>query len=158
MTEQYLDGITPWDVYTPRLRARLLESNLGADVPVLFVHGNVASSRFFEETLVALPSPYRGLAPDLRGFDGSEGKPVDATRGLRDFSDDLHDLVKVPRGADRPEDPLSRMVDGRRRSHAVRHRLPPGSHLAYADQPYVALRDGRDERSRRAERGKLCAR
>jgi pimeloyl-ACP methyl ester carboxylesterase len=37
-------------------------------VPVLLVHGNVASSLFFEETLAALPPYYLGLAPDLRGF------------------------------------------------------------------------------------------
>ena len=62
---------------------------------MLFVHGNASSSRFFEETLAALASlgRYRGLAPDLRGFGGSETKPLDATRGLADFSDDLRALV-----------------------------------------------------------------
>jgi pimeloyl-ACP methyl ester carboxylesterase len=64
-------------------------------VPVLFVHGNVASSLFFEETLAALPPYYRGLAPDLRGFGRSEPKPVDATRGMRDLSDDLYELMKA---------------------------------------------------------------
>jgi pimeloyl-ACP methyl ester carboxylesterase len=59
----------------------------------LFVHGNVASSRFFEETLASLPPYYRGLAPDLRSFGRSEPKAVDATRGLRDLSDDLYDLM-----------------------------------------------------------------
>jgi pimeloyl-ACP methyl ester carboxylesterase len=64
-------------------------------VPVLFVHGNVASSRFFEETLTALPPYYRGLAVDLRGFGRSEPKRVDATRGMRDLSEDLYELVKA---------------------------------------------------------------
>jgi pimeloyl-ACP methyl ester carboxylesterase len=77
------------------LTTHLLESGPEEGVPVLFVHGNVASSRFFEETLAALPPCYRGLAPDLRGFGRSEPKPVDAARGMRDLSDDLCDLLKT---------------------------------------------------------------
>ena len=87
------DGINLRDVDAPRLRTHLLESGPEDGVPVLFVHGNVASSVFFEETLVAIPPGYRGLAPDLRGFGKSEPRPVDATRGLRDLSDDLYDLM-----------------------------------------------------------------
>ena len=88
-------GIGPREVSTPRLRTHLLESGPEEGVPVLFVHGNVASSLFFEETLAALPPYYRGLAPDLRGFGRSEPKPVDATRGMRDLSDDLYELMKA---------------------------------------------------------------
>ena len=90
-----LDGIGSREVSTPRLRTHLLESGPEEGVPVLFVHGNVASSRFFEETLAALPPYYRGPAPDLRGFGRSEPKPVDASRGMRDLSDDLRDLIKA---------------------------------------------------------------
>jgi pimeloyl-ACP methyl ester carboxylesterase len=88
-------GIGSREVSTPRMRTHLLESGPEDGVPVLFVHGNVASSRFFEETLAAIPPGYRGLAPDLRGFGGSEPKPVDATRGMRDLSEDLYDLVRT---------------------------------------------------------------
>jgi pimeloyl-ACP methyl ester carboxylesterase len=89
------DGISSREVSTPRLTTHLLESGPEEGVPVFFVHGNVASSRFFEETLAALPPRYRGLAPDLRGFGRSEPKPVDATRAMRDLSDDLYDLMKT---------------------------------------------------------------
>jgi pimeloyl-ACP methyl ester carboxylesterase len=89
------DGIDSREVSTPRLRTHLLESGPQEGVPVLFVHGNVASSRFFEETMTALPPNCRGLAPDLRGFGRSEPKPVDATRGMRDLSDDLRDLMRA---------------------------------------------------------------
>jgi pimeloyl-ACP methyl ester carboxylesterase len=89
------DGISSRDVSTPRLTTHLLVSGPEAGVPILFVHGNVASSRFFEETLAALPPHYRGLAPDLRGFGRSDPKPVDATRGMRDLSDDLYDLMRA---------------------------------------------------------------
>ena len=80
---------------TLRLRTHLLTGGTEGGEPVFFAHGNVSSSRFFEETLAALPNEagYRGLAPDLRGFGGSETKPLDATRGLGDFSDDLYALA-----------------------------------------------------------------
>jgi pimeloyl-ACP methyl ester carboxylesterase len=89
-----LEGVTSEVIPTPRLRTRMLSSGSENGAPVLFVHGNASDSRFFEEILAALPSRYRGLAPDLRGFGGSETKPLDATRGLRDFSDDLRALVE----------------------------------------------------------------
>jgi pimeloyl-ACP methyl ester carboxylesterase len=90
-----LEGVAARTVNTPRLRTRLLSGGAVGGAPVFFVHGNVSSSRFFEETLAALPSEtgYWGLAPDLRGFGGSETKPLDATRGLGDFSDDLYALA-----------------------------------------------------------------
>jgi pimeloyl-ACP methyl ester carboxylesterase len=90
-----LQGVSAAIVDTPRLRTHLLTGGIAGGEPVCFVHGNVSSSRFFEETLAALPSEagYWGLAPDLRGFGGSETKPVDATRGLGDFSDDLYALA-----------------------------------------------------------------
>lgn len=88
-----LEGVATRTVETPRLATHLLESGPEHGEPVFFVHGNVSSSRFFEETLSALPARYRGLAPDLRGFGDSETKPLDATRGLRDFSEDLRALA-----------------------------------------------------------------
>ena len=87
------EGVIARTVETPRLATYLLESGPESGVPVVFVHGNVSSSLFFDETLAALTDRYRGLAPDLRGFGGSGTRPLDATRGLRDFSDDLRALV-----------------------------------------------------------------
>jgi pimeloyl-ACP methyl ester carboxylesterase len=90
-----LEGVTAEIVNTPRLGTHLLAGGAEGGAPVLFVHGNTSSSRFFEQTLAALPpdAGYWGLAPDLRGFGGSEPKPLDATRGLGDFSDDLYALA-----------------------------------------------------------------
>jgi pimeloyl-ACP methyl ester carboxylesterase len=96
MRKRELSGaITSREVSTPRLTTYLLQSGPDEGAPILFVHGNVASSRFFEETLAALPLYYRGLAPDLRGFGRSDPKPVDAARGMRDLSDDLYELMKA---------------------------------------------------------------
>lgn len=78
---------------TPRLQMAYREAGRpGAEVLVL-IHGNVSSSRFFEETLESLPGNFHLIAPDMRGFGESEAKAIDATRGLRDFSDDVHQLL-----------------------------------------------------------------
>jgi hypothetical protein len=61
--QELLDGISSRGVSTPRLSTHLLESRPEDGPPVLFVHGNVASSRFFEETPASFPPYYRGLAP-----------------------------------------------------------------------------------------------
>ncbi len=87
-----LDGITATAVPTGRLTMNVL-SVREAGEPVLFVHGNVSSSLFWQTTMLALPSPYRPLAVDLRGFGDTEPLPVDATRGVRDYSDDVASLV-----------------------------------------------------------------
>lgn len=91
-----LPGIASLKVSTSRLQTHLLASGPTDGEPVLFVHGNVSSGRFFEETLASMPSRYRCLAPDLRGYGDSERAPIDATRGLRDFSEDLLSLLDSP--------------------------------------------------------------
>ncbi|MBA2410301.1 MAG: alpha/beta hydrolase [Gammaproteobacteria bacterium] len=90
-----LKGVAAKTVDTLRLRTHVLTGGAEGGAPILFVHGNASSSRFFEETLAALPGDgsYWGLAPDLRGYGDSETKPLDATRGVADFSDDLHALA-----------------------------------------------------------------
>src|SRR5215218_845542 len=89
------EGVNSEVVVTPRLETHLLTSGPEDGIPILFVHGNASSSRFFGETLEALAPRYRGLAPDLRGFGDSEAKPLDATRGLGDFSNDLYALAQT---------------------------------------------------------------
>jgi pimeloyl-ACP methyl ester carboxylesterase len=90
-----LPGVSARNVATSRLQTYLLEAGSSTGTPVVFVHGNASSSRFFEETLASLDPKYHALAPDLRGFGASEAAGIDATRGLRDFSDDLYALVSA---------------------------------------------------------------
>ncbi|SEN34625.1 alpha/beta fold hydrolase [Cryobacterium luteum] len=96
------DGITARSVLTPRLRAGVLERSATASptVTVVFVHGNVSSSLFWQPLMLALPECVRALAIDLRGFGSSATLPVDATRGLADYSDDVT-AVLVELGVDR---------------------------------------------------------
>jgi pimeloyl-ACP methyl ester carboxylesterase len=86
-----LDGITARRVPTSRLTVNVLEraGESGTGAPIVLVHGNVSSAAFWQELMLALPADHPVYAVDLRGFGDTETKPVDATRGLRDFSDDL---------------------------------------------------------------------
>ncbi|MFD5113295.1 alpha/beta fold hydrolase [Streptomyces sp. NPDC058391] len=69
--------------------------------PVVLIHGNVSSSVFWHDTMRDLPERYRPIAPDLRGFGSTDPLPVDATRGVRDYSDDLAALFDAL-GVERP--------------------------------------------------------
>lgn len=60
---------------------------------VVLIHGNLSSSLIWEDFMPKIPSEFDVVAPDLRGFGESGRKPVDATRGLRDFSDDILQLM-----------------------------------------------------------------
>lgn len=84
-----LPGITSTRVATPRLTSHVLTSGPDDGTPVLFVHGNASSSTFWEETMLALPSGYRAIAPDLRGYGDTDDVLIDATRGVGDWVDDL---------------------------------------------------------------------
>ena len=88
------DGIRSRVVETPGLNVAVLERE--GDDPqtppertVVLIHGNASSSVFWQEIMQDLPSDLRVIAIDLRGFGGTEHAPVDATRGVRDFSDDV---------------------------------------------------------------------
>jgi pimeloyl-ACP methyl ester carboxylesterase len=86
-------GISSRLIETPRLKMHVLFSGAEDGVPVLFVHGNASSATYWEETMLALPAGYRGIAPDLRGYGDTEDKLIDATRGYGDWADDLLGLA-----------------------------------------------------------------
>lgn len=89
-------GVDSRTVPTARLETHLLESSEAAsDDTVVFLHGNVSSSRFFDHVLADVPDEYRAIAPDLRGYGDSETKPVDATNGVGDFVADLRALFEA---------------------------------------------------------------
>ncbi|PZF96954.1 alpha/beta hydrolase [Micromonospora deserti] len=62
-------------------------------VPVLLIHGNCSSALFWDPLVRRLPATLRVVAPDLRGYGDTETAPVDATRGLTDFADDVAALL-----------------------------------------------------------------
>ncbi len=96
MTESILQGIHVRQIDTDRLSAQILERPATTDRishTVVFVHGNVSSALFWQPMMLAMPADVRAIAIDLRGFGGSAVLPVDATRGVRDFSDDVASVI-----------------------------------------------------------------
>ena len=75
-------------------RSHYVESGPEDGIPVMLVHGNLSTGRFYEHLFGGAPERYRLLAPDMRGFGDTERVPIDATRGLRDWADDAHALVR----------------------------------------------------------------
>lgn len=88
-----LAGITTQMIATPRLTQHVYFSGPEDGIPVVFLHGNFSAALYWEETMLALPAGFRGIAPDLRGYGWTEDKLVDATRGMRDWTDDLSALL-----------------------------------------------------------------
>lgn len=87
-------GITTKIITTERITTRILFAGPNDGVPVLFLHGNVTSATWWEETLLALPGGFRGIAPDQRGFGEADVEAkVDATRGMGDLADDAKALL-----------------------------------------------------------------
>jgi pimeloyl-ACP methyl ester carboxylesterase len=70
--------------------------------PVLLIHGNCSSALFWKALLRHLPPTLRVVAPDLRGYGRTEPRPVDATRALRDFADDVTALLDDPKAYGTP--------------------------------------------------------
>src|SRR5215469_11490812 len=91
--ETLLPGVTAERVPTGRLTVAVLSVTGRSGQPVLFVHGNVSSSLFWQPVMLALPGRYRPLGIDLRGFGDTDPEPVDATRGVRDYADDLAAVI-----------------------------------------------------------------
>jgi pimeloyl-ACP methyl ester carboxylesterase len=87
--------LTSRTIQTPRLRTAVLERHAKGEAKrrLLLVHGNVSDSEFFRDLMDTLPEDIHAVAPDLRGYGDSEARPIDATRGLRDWSDDLLALL-----------------------------------------------------------------
>jgi pimeloyl-ACP methyl ester carboxylesterase len=83
------------DVDTDRIRTSCWVSGPENGTPVLLIHGNLCTGRFFRDVAALLPGDVRVVAPDLRGFGRTEAKPIDATRGLNDWIDDVESLVQA---------------------------------------------------------------
>ncbi|MGB4777027.1 alpha/beta fold hydrolase [Microbacterium sp.] len=95
-----LEGIGARIIDTDRIRVGILERDAddldtSAEQTVVLVHGDVSSSLFWQEIMQDLPHDLRVIAVDLRGFGDTESLPVDATRGVRDFSDDLYATLQA---------------------------------------------------------------
>ena len=99
---QLTPGVTAHTTDTARLQMHWFGSGPEDGELVVLVHGNLSTGRFFEHLMPLVPDGYRVIAPDMRGFGRSEPRPIDATRGLRDWSDDVRSLLEALGLAGRP--------------------------------------------------------
>ena len=84
-----LNGISSQMVQTSRLNMHVLTGGSPDNPPIVLIHGNASTATFFEELMLALADSYYTIAPDLRGYGDTEDLLIDATRGAKDWSDDL---------------------------------------------------------------------
>lgn len=78
---------------TNRLTTAYYRAGKGNSAKLLLIHGNVSSSVFYLPLFPALEENYDVVAMDLRCFGDSDALPVDATRGFRDWTDDIDAFV-----------------------------------------------------------------
>jgi pimeloyl-ACP methyl ester carboxylesterase len=106
MSDLLLPGLAATRVETGRLTQAVVHPEgvepAGPGETVIFVHSNVSSALFWQQAILDLAGTGRRrvLAVDLRGYGDTDPLPVDATRGVRDWADDLAALV-VALGLDR---------------------------------------------------------
>jgi pimeloyl-ACP methyl ester carboxylesterase len=77
------------EIKTPRLTVSYLEKGDPSKDLLVLVHGNTSSNLFYLGTIEELSKDFHVIAPDLRGYGLSEKLPVDATQGVRIWSEDL---------------------------------------------------------------------
>lgn len=134
-----LPGVSAHTTPTDRLAMHWLEYGPSDGEPVVLVQGNLSTGRFYEHVMAQLAEvtaaarpdgarPLRLIAPDMRGFGRTDKLPVHATRGLRDWSDDIHALL-VAIGVTEPVHLVGWSAGGLAISHyAMEHgRLPDGT-------------------------------
>ncbi|MEV7693672.1 alpha/beta fold hydrolase [Microbacterium sp. NPDC089189] len=103
-TTDLFDGLVARTLDTPRIAVRVIERASDdpatpAERTLVLLHGLLSSSLIWQPFMEDLPSDLRVVAVDLRGFGGTEGLPVDATRGVADFAEDVAaalDALEVP--------------------------------------------------------------
>jgi pimeloyl-ACP methyl ester carboxylesterase len=89
-----LEGIEAKTLRTNRITTRVLFSGHAGGDPVLFLHGNWACATWWEETMLALPEDFWGLAPDQRGYgEADQEAKVNATHGPKDWAYDVAALL-----------------------------------------------------------------
>ncbi len=86
-------GVTEHVTDTARIRMRYTQAGSEEGTPVVLIHGNLSTCRFLDGQMAVCPDTHRFIAADMRGFGGSDKVAIDATRGLRDWSDDTIALL-----------------------------------------------------------------
>jgi len=82
------------EIKTNRLTVSYLEKGNPSNDLLILIHGNTSSNLFYLGTMDILSKDFHVISPDLRGYGFSEKLPIDATQGLRGWSEDLRALIE----------------------------------------------------------------
>ncbi len=89
----HLPGIRSQLVDTAKIESHVLSCGEDHSEAIVLLHGNLSSATYFEELMLSLSGDYYCVAPDMRGYGSTQDLPIDATRGAKDWSDDLKALL-----------------------------------------------------------------
>ncbi len=74
-----LPGVEAHSITTSRLRTHYYRSGPPDGIPVVMIHGNLSTGRFYEHLWGDAPGRYLFIAPDMRSFGRSDPAPIDAS-------------------------------------------------------------------------------
>ena len=79
---------------TSRLDIAFRDCGPADQAVIVFLHGNLSSSVFWDDVMMAMQPEFRSVAPDLRGFGATEPLAIDARAGLDDMAMDVLALAE----------------------------------------------------------------
>lgn len=83
------------EIKTNRLTMSYLEKGDSSKELLILIHGNTSSNLFYLGTIDELSKCFHVIAPDLRGYGFSEKLPIDATQGMKVWSEDIRSFLKA---------------------------------------------------------------
>lgn len=83
------------EIKTSRLTVSYFEEGDTSKPLLVLVHGNTSSNVFYLPNIPELAKEFHIIAPDLRGYGKTEFLPIDATQGVRIWSEDLRSFFEA---------------------------------------------------------------
>lgn len=83
------------EIKTDKLTVSYLEKGDPSKELIVLIHGNTSSNLFYLGTIEDLSNDFHVVVPDLRGYGLTEKLPIDATQGVRIWSEDLRSFFKA---------------------------------------------------------------
>lgn len=83
------------EIKTNRLTVSYFEEGDRQNPLLVLVHGNTSSNVFYLPNIMELAKEFHVIAPDLRGYGKTELLPIDATDGVRVWSEDLRSFFEA---------------------------------------------------------------
>ncbi|NLC66124.1 MAG: alpha/beta hydrolase [Clostridium sp.] len=81
-------------IQTDRLEVSYLEAGEENKNNLILLHGNTSSNLFYIPTIDKLKDDFHIYSPDLRGYGYTEKLPIDSTKGVRVWSEDIRSFIK----------------------------------------------------------------